>query len=242
MADGQSSPIDFYRDYIRLGELRTGGGEVSQTPISAETLNAHRNDPRAEFVHRAGEGGAGPVAYATLERQDLTFVGASGDVSLPFIFLSYHFVFRESGLPLGLARWQAAALGLMGDLRDWHQLDHYTAVTMLLDADHTPVAVTFQQHNYQRTHLLGETLHLGTDQRLSIDAALRSNELYPHRLGRHARRAVRFLTPAAFRFMLGGGPRPWMSADDVTQAIGGYLPARIPAARRRVLHLRGFSR
>ena len=235
VAVGQSAPVDFYRDYIRPGVLRTGAGQVLQPPISAGILNAHRDDPRAEFVHHTGAAGSGaavavPIAYGTVEHENLLFATDAGEVSVRLVLLTYHFVFRHSGLPFALPVWQAVPLGLIGDLSDWHQLDHYTAVTVLVDASQAPVAMVVQQHNYQRTYLFGETVSLGPDGRASVDVALRSNELYPHRPGRHRRRAVRFLTPAAMRFMLGDGPRPWTSADDVTQGdreLGyqlGFLP------------------
>ena len=88
-----------------------------------------------------------------------------------------------SGLPAGLSLAAAIPLGLVADLDDWHQLDHYTAAFVVLDGDGRPVALTLQQHNYLRTHLVGESVRLGSDGRFDIDVAIRSNELYPHTPG-----------------------------------------------------------
>ncbi len=105
----------------------------------------------------------------------------------------------------------------MGNLTDWHQLDHYTAATLVLDDALRPVVLMLQQHNYLRTHLYGETLKLAPDGRPPVDVAIRSNELYPHQRGRVRRRAVSFLDPKGLRYMLGAGAKPLMTADDITE-------------------------
>ena len=112
--------------------------------------------------------------------------------------------------------YQALPLRLVADLDDWHQLDHYTAAFVVLDAGERPVALTLQQHNYLRTYLVGESVEPGPDGRFDIDIAIRSNELYPHVPERTVRRAVRFLDSDARAFMMGFGKRPMMSADDIT--------------------------
>ena len=133
-----------------------------------------------------------------------------------FTVVTYHLVFRVSGLPAATPLAVALPLRLVADLDDWHQLDHYTAAFVVLAADGRPVALTLQQHNYLRTHLVGESVELGPDGRFDIDIAIRSNELYPHAPGRTVRRAVRFLDHDARAFMMGFGKRPMMSADDIT--------------------------
>ncbi|MGI9449301.1 MAG: hypothetical protein ACR2QH_01375, partial [Geminicoccaceae bacterium] len=116
-------------------------------------------------------------------------------------------------------------LSIVADLDDWHQLDHYTAVIIALSQhdERTPVplAVTFQQHNYQRTYLLSDDegpgrLALPADDRLQVDIADRSNELYPHRPERTVRRAMSFMDPEGARYMVADGTAPWLAADDVT--------------------------
>ena len=133
-----------------------------------------------------------------------------------FTVVTYHLVFRVSGLPAATPLAVALPLRLVADLDDWHQLDHYTAALVVLAADGRPVALTLQQHNYLRTYLVGESVELAPDGRFDIDVAIRSNELYPHVPGRTVRRAVRFLDHDARAFMMGFGKRPVMSADDIT--------------------------
>ena len=214
---GHEGPIDFYRDYIAHGHLVTGDGVRIDGP-SREELNRYRDDAAALFVHVPhGEAPPSvPVVYAGVERTDLWSSLQSGSKGEEFTVAIYHLVFRVSGLPAALPGLAEASLALVADLNDWHQLDHYTAAFVVLDAAERPVALTLQQHNYLRTYLVGESVEPGPDGRFDIDVAIRSNELYPHVPERRRRRAVRFLTPEATAFMMGFGARPMMSADDVT--------------------------
>ena len=238
---GHEGPIDFYRDYIAHGHLVTGSGVRIEGPTRDE-LNRHRDDPMAQFVHvpPAMDTGAGavprPVVYAGVERTDLRAslgmpLGADG-AGEEFTVAVYHLVFRVSGLPAGLPAAVAAPLGLFADLDDWHQLDHYTAAFVVLDASEHPVALTLQQHNYLRTHLVGETVEPGLDGRFDVDVAIRSNELFPHVPQRRSRRAVRFPSADAMAFMMGYGTRPLMSADDITDpaATVDYELAFLPGS------------
>ena len=212
---GHEGPIDFYRDYIAHGHLVTGEGVRIEGPTSVE-LNRHRDDPMAQFVHVPGREAPRPVVYAGVERTDLWAPRRSDSGGEEFTVAVYHLVFRVSGLPAALPGMAEVSLGLVADLDDWHQLDHYTAAFVVLDAGERPVALTLQQHNYLRTHLVEESVAPGRDGRFDIDVAIRSNELYPHVAERRRRRAVRFLTPEGAAFMMGHGRRPLMSADDVT--------------------------
>ncbi|MDE0275535.1 MAG: hypothetical protein OYH76_06540 [Defluviicoccus sp.] len=157
-----------------------------------------------------------PVVYGTVERTGLWAPREADRAAEEFTVVAYYLAFRVSGLPAGLPLAAAIPLRLVADLDDWHQLDHYTAAFVVLDGDGRPVALTLQQHNYLRTHLVGESVKLGSDGRFDIDVAIRSNELYPHTPERTVRRAVRFLDRDARAFMMGFGERPTMSADDFT--------------------------
>ena len=228
---GHEGPIDFYRDYIAHGYLVTGDGVRIDGP-TPEELNRHRDDPAAQFVHVPGGEAPRSVVYAGVERTDLWTSLDPGLEDEEFTVAVFHLVFRVSGLPAALPGMAAMSLGLVGDLDDWHQLDHYTAAFVVLDAEERPIALTLQQHNYLRTYLVGESVEPGSDGRFDIDVAIRSNELYPHVRERRRRRAVRFLNPEATAFMMGFGKRPLMSADDVTDPdrTGAYELAFLPGA------------
>jgi hypothetical protein len=223
LPDGHEGPIDFYRDYVANGELRDGAGALISAAVAPEVLNAWKSDPAVLFTHEPS--GLSPRAriYGRIEQGELELPDCAA--ALKVTFLTYNLVFRHSGLPMGLPAWQAALLAPL-DLDDWHQLDHYTALTLALAADRSgelaPFAATFQQHNYLRSYLLADEarparLALPPDGRIAIDVALRSNELYPHREGRVRRRAVSFMTPEAARYLVDGSDPPWLAADDVTR-------------------------
>ena len=218
LPSGHEGPIDFYRDYVGHGTLVTGDGTRVENP-SPSDLNRHRDDPRAQFVHVPGSDPPRAVVYAGVERSGLWAPGEAGGRGEEFIVATYYAVFRTSGLPAALPTALELSFGMLADLDDWHQLDHYTAAFVVLDANERPLALTLQQHNYQRTYLVGETVATGRDGRFDVDVAVRSNELYPHTPGRRSRRAVRFLSPEATAFMMGYGTRPLMSADDVTEPV-----------------------
>jgi hypothetical protein len=196
-ASGEEGPIGFYDDYIAQGTL-------DGAAVTRQSLNARKDNPRVVFTHA---GAAKPPRPAVFGRIDRT---------ADFTVLTYHAVFRTSGLPAGMSWWQWAGLNLVADTRDWHQLDHYTAVFLFLDRGLVPVAMMLQQHNYQCSYLFGETVELPADGRPLIDIAIGSNELYPHAEGRMSRPAVSFITPANLRYLLGATVKPMTTADDVT--------------------------
>lgn len=220
---GHEGPIDFYRDYIAKGQLIDSDGAVLSTDVDQGLLNEIKADPSIVFTHQPDGEAPMPTIYGRVDRETVDWPGCSEPLTLTF--LTYHLVFRSSGLPAGVPAWQAWPLLLIADLEDWHQLDHYTAVTLTLppsrQAAPRPIAATFQQHNYQRSYLLGDVRKPGhlpwpSDDRIGVDVANRSNELYPHRPGRTARRAMSFMDPAGARYMIADGPAPWLAADDIT--------------------------
>lgn len=212
---GQTGFIDFYADYVAKGTLRSEDGKVLSKAVTAEFLNTHKDDPGVIFTHEpvAGQSSASPPKiYARISYDRLEWLGTPQEL----IFLTYNAVFAHSGLTTGLLGWQKLALGLAGDLADWHQLDHYTAVTVILDNEKRPFAVMLQQHNYLRTYIVNEQIQLPGDGRPLVTVAKGSNELFPYKQGRTSYRAVPFLTPTNFRYMIGAGRRPIFTADDIT--------------------------
>lgn len=203
IAKDAEPPLDFYADYIAHGELRADGERFSNP--SPAILNAHRDSPAAEFTHE-------PSTTATT-LASTAYGGVSyAEINWPFVgrrrltFLTYHFVFRQSGLPAGLGENLRKLADFVGDADDWHQLDHYTAVFIVLDGarlDGTrPFAVMLQQHNYMRTYLIGGK-DFPTAANIRVDAAISSNELYPHRPNRTVHPAASFITPDTVDYLLG---------------------------------------
>jgi len=223
LPDGHEGPIGFYQDYIAHGRLVDGEGKLISTSVNAAMLNEVKRDPSMTFTHEQGNESPSPVVYGRIDRQSVAWPGC--EAPLPLTFLTYHLVFRASGLPADLPAWQAWPLGLIADLDDWHQLDHYTAVTLTLaegrEDELRPITATFQQHNYQRSYVLKDGAGAGhlswpNDDRLGVDIAIRSNELYPHRDRLTQRRAMSFMNVEGARYMVADGPAPWLAADDIT--------------------------
>ena len=220
LAEGQQKPIDFYRDYISSGVLRNGHGDMISSEVTRALINSYKNNPEVIFKHIPGTESGGAVVYGRIDRETVSFSTDSGQLLKPLTFLTYHMVFRISGIPAGIPDWQERALSLIFNLADWHQLDHYTAFSLIIEENNQnrvkPVAVMLQQHNNLRTYLIGEEISIPADGRIVIDVAKRSNELYPHstRLIRH--RAVYMPDPEGMRYLLTGNHKPRFAGYDIT--------------------------
>lgn len=235
VAADETGPISFYDDYIAEGRLYDAAGELVATDVDRALLNEYRDDPQALFVHEPVSEGGTPVVAARASTSVLRLPGMEAPETA--VFLHYHLVFRHSGIAAGITGWQRAALDLIGDADDWHQLDHYAAVTLALvpepgvavdkagPEELIPFAATMQQHNYMRAYaLVGGTVggdHPGrmvmdANHRIAVDVAEASHALFPHARERRRHRAVRFLDADSAEYLVSGHSRPLISGDDVT--------------------------
>jgi len=169
--------------------------------------------------------GKTPVVYGRVYRERVTFANGQGESTVRALtFLKYNVVFAVSGLPAGLPWMYEQGLRLLGlNPADWHQLDNFCAVHVVLDEAEQPVAVLLAQHNYHRTYLVGRDIPLPADGRMLFAAAQRSNELYPD-TGESvpiSHRAIPW--PLYTEYLLSGQARPWFAAVDLTygQRAGG---------------------
>lgn len=235
VAEGESGPISFYGDYIPEGYLVDGSGERISADVDRALLNAHKTDPEVIFTHTGSPEGGTPVVPARINRDTLALPGS--DSAVPVTFLTYNLVFRQSGIATGIPGWQRGLLHIVADPNDWHQLDHYAAVTLALvpetgaAADTSdpealrPFAAVMQQHNYMRSYVLvppgqardhpGRTA-LPADGRLEVDVAEQSHALFPHAAERRRHRAVRFLDGETANYLIDGTNAPWLAGDDIT--------------------------
>jgi hypothetical protein len=224
---GHAGMLDFYQDYIAQGQLVAGSGAVISTQVTPAILNAHKEDATAVFTHSPQpQATTRATIFGRVDHDDLELNGTRH----AFTFLSYHAVFRSSGLVAGFEGWRAGLLSLIANLDDWHQLDHYTAATVVLGADARPVALMLQQHNYHHTYVFGPGMPLPADARVAVDIAIRSNELYPHAPQQMRHRAVRFNSPDELRYLLGFGSKPSIANEDIThgQQEAPYQLAFLP--------------
>jgi hypothetical protein len=142
------------------------------------------------------------------------FDGEGAVINRRLTFLKYNVVFARSGLPAGLPWSYEQTLRLMRlDPDDWHQLDNFCAVHIVLDEHDSPIAVLLAQHNHHRTYLIGRDLPLPADERLVFAAAQRSNELYPNREEGTPQRHRTIPWAGYLEYLLSGKQRPWFTAD-----------------------------
>jgi hypothetical protein len=212
MAPGLEPPIRFYEDYIAQGRLIGRDGKPLSTAVSSDILNRHRKNPYVVFEHIPAKTPTRPEMLGRVDRETFDLGGKSRS----FTFLTWNATFRTSGIAEAISSWKGLVLGTAGDLIDWHQLDHYTAVTLALDERNRPAAVMFQQHNYRRTYIVGADMEWPADDRIGVDVAARSNEFYPHRPARTVRRAASFLSPDTVDYLVTGRNAPFRIANDIT--------------------------
>lgn len=102
------------------------------------------------------------------------------------------------------------------DPGDWHQLDNFCAVHIVLEEAESPIAVLLAQHNHHHPYLIGCDLILPADERLVFTAEQRSNELCPDR-GETTPMRHRTIRWAGYvEYLLSGKKRPWFPADYIT--------------------------
>lgn len=212
IAEGIEPPIRFYEDYIAQGMFLGRDGETRSTDVTPALLNRHRDDPHAVSRHIPESGPTTPNMYGRVDQETFDLGGRTRNCT----YLTWTAVYRVSGIAAGISSWKGLVLGAAGNLTDWHQLDHYTAVTLALDEAQRPVAVMFQQHNYRRTYIVGVDLPWPADDRIGVDTAIRSNELYPHMPGRSVRRAASFLSANTVDYLVTGRNAAFRIADDIT--------------------------
>ena len=216
IAAGAEGPVDFYADYIAHGQLLDGKG--NQQANNAVMLNNLRHDKNALFEYhpQTPPSPITPSAYGGVYQKTVDFADL-GKLSLTF--LSYHFVFRHSGLPAGTSGWLLNIADFFDAAEDWHQLDHYTAVFIVLNGD-KPLAVMLQQHNYTRTYIIGEEDSFGNGKSIEIDVAISSNELYPHRSTLTKRRAASNMSAKTVDYLIGKEDSGvFLTAHDITHGV-----------------------
>ncbi len=215
VAAGEPKPLDFYADYIASGCLRSLATAEEDCEVSQTKLNQVKLLPDATFTHIPTDAPTTAVGYASVYRGTIELEGLE-PARRDWLFLRYNFAFRYSGIATGITISQAVVLELFGNLRDWHQLDHYTAVFVALDEQDEPVAVMLQQHNYLHTYLVGTDPAFPRGGPFRVDVAKRSNEYYPHRAQPTGHRAASFMSKNYVDWIAGDGTRPLLGTIDET--------------------------
>ncbi len=238
---GGRYPIDFYRDYLPYTVMRRYPEKtIVAQKVTPDMLKANQDntwvylDLQLDRFRAAGldrqpdlteqqysDQQRKPAVYGRVYRETVTFPKGKGDlISRDLIFLKYSTVFATSGLVANLPRGFEPLLRIMGlDLEDWHQLDIFGAIYVVLDEKEIPIAVMLAQHNNHRTYLVGKDISLPIDGRMAFDIALRSNEIYPasDNTGPVKHRAVR--RTLYMKYLLSGEDPPLFRGYDITYGI-----------------------
>ncbi|TNF46284.1 hypothetical protein EP232_04700, partial [bacterium] len=194
-------PIDFYRDYLPYTVMRSWPERKLTLPeVSPHDLMENRSNRgvyldldldayrQAGLHRRMGDEKQGisleeraPVVYGRVYRETVSLPGKAGAAhQFDLTFLKYNLIFAISGLPAQLSPGSRALLWISGmDGEDWHELDNFVAIHIVLDEAEKPIAVVLAQHNHHRTYIVGNDLSPTPDGRFTFDIALRSNEVYP---------------------------------------------------------------
>ncbi len=238
---GGHYPVNFYRDYLPYTVMRRYPEKtIVAEKVTPDTLKANQDNTwvyldlqldrfRASGLdrrlhlneqHDSGQERK-PAVYGRVYRETVTFPQGEGKlVSRDLTFLKYSTVFATSGLSAKLPKGFEALLRIIGlDLEDWHELDNFGAIYVVLDERNIPIAVILAQHNHHRTYLVGNDIRLPIDGRMAFDIALRSNEIYPasDNTGPVKHRAVR--RTLYMKYLLSGEDPPLFRGYDVTYGV-----------------------
>lgn len=234
-------PVDFYREYLPFTVLlQHPENNVVSDAVTPELLRRYQHNRQfyldfqqnrfrmAGLDRRVAEGGQKPgvqkrnaVVYARIYTEQVSFPCSSGgDCARNLTFLKYNIVFPVSGLPARLPFGYESLLRIIGlDPDDWHELDNFVAVHIVLDEKDNPVAVLLNQHEYSRTYVIGKDIPLPPDKRVAFDIAIRSNEAYPASGAENPveHRVIKdiFHLP----YLLSGEDPPLVRGHDITRGI-----------------------
>jgi hypothetical protein len=241
LAPGGLYPVDFYRDYLPNTVMRSWPDKKLFLPrVSPQNLMDNRSNRQVyldldfDRYHEAGlHRRMGqetqvvsleerpPVVYGRVYRETVPFTDEEGTVSkFDLTFLKYNLIFAISGLPAQLSQGSRALLWISGMTReDWHELDNFVAIHIVLDEDKQLVAVILAQHNHHRTYMVERDIPEPSDSRLIFDVALRSNEVYTGSKASESvsHRVVRW--SLYLDYLLSGEDPPWLRGNDMTYGV-----------------------
>jgi|GEM_PF-1459227 hypothetical protein len=238
---GGRYPIDFYREYIPYTILRRySDGQTVTNTVTPELLKSVKSDTRYYLDFQFDRYQAGGLdrkyhvpfsdkkmddwkstVYGRVYHETVAFPTQDGQtLSRQLTFLKYNLIFAVSGLPAKLPSGFEPSLRLVGlDPVDWHQLDNFVAIHIVLDERENPIAAILAQHNHHRTYLIGKDIDLMPDGRIAFDVALRSNEVYPGSDAKEPEehRVIRW--DLYLKYLLSGEDPPFFRGYDITYGI-----------------------
>jgi hypothetical protein len=241
LSPGNRYPMDFFKEYLPFTFMRRFPGKsIITEKVTPELLKEYQYnkqvylDFQLERFQEAGldrrvpkgeqdvpHEGKENVIYGRLYRDRVTFpCGTGANCFRDLTFLKYNIVFPISGLAKRLPFGYEFFLKLAGvDPDNWHELDNFVAIHIVLNEEMSPFAVILAQHNHHRTYLIGKDILLPPDVKIPFSIALRSNEVYlssdletpvEHRV-------IRWVV--YLKYLLSGQDHPFFHGYDITRGI-----------------------
>ena len=239
---GGRYPIDFYDEYIPYTVMRRFPEKtIMVDKVTPEILEAFQEDKKVYLdfqFDRYRKVGLDrrvvnsdplnskkrklPVVYGRFYQEKVVFPDVKGKFhSRNFTFLKYNVVFALSGLPaILLPEGLETLIKIIGlDPENWHELDNFVAIHVVLDEKEKPVAIILAQHNHHRTFLIGKEIFLPSNGRMIFDIALRSNEVYPASDNENPLKHRVIQWSLYMKYLLSGEDPQFLKGFDVTYGI-----------------------
>ena len=184
VATDSLTPLDFYAEYLPNTEASIGdnvdivGDPRTVTPRylrSIADIPGAYLDYQPDFVQTLHTRNHDPPLYGRIYGATFSYAGQSIDL----LFLKYNAVFAYSGLPAGISAGKQFAANLIGNIKEWHELDIHGAIHVILSRqDLRPVGILLAQHNHHRLYMRGRDFEWPLDNRIAVAYSSLSNEPY----------------------------------------------------------------
>ena len=178
------APLDFYAEYLpdtvaSIGDTVDIVGDPRT--VTPRYLRAIADIPGAyldyqpDFEQAMHTRNYNPPLYGRIYGATFSYAGKNIDL----LFLKYNAVFAYSGLPAGISKSKQFAANLIGNSKEWHELDIHGAIHVILSRqDLRPVGVLLAQHNHHRLYMRGRDFEWPLDNRVAVSYSSLSNEPY----------------------------------------------------------------
>ena len=178
------APLDFYTEYLPDTRASIGDNiDIAGDPhtVTPRYLRAIADIPGAyldyqpDFEQAVHTRNYSPPLYGRIYGATFSYAGESIDL----LFLKYNAVFAYSGLPAGINKGKQFAANLIGNIKEWHELDIHGAIHIILSRqDLRPIGVLLAQHNHHRLYMRGRDFEWPVDNRVAVSYSSLSNEPY----------------------------------------------------------------
>lgn len=225
-------PIDFYKDYLPNTTAYNDNGERIYNPPSRKQLKSIERkigyylDLRDNVHWKIGvDKEISSVIYCTVHEETLYSAAIfSKRYAVKTKIIAYRAVFPVSGLPKYLGGLKTGLVGVLGQRKNWHELDIHGAIFIIVDKKTaTPLVLVLSQHNHFRSYIFGKDIRSMNITKLCVSYALDSNEPYlcPDFKVKKPLAVPTSGDPTKLKFIFQNAGRPFVGAHDLVYGKGG---------------------